>query len=108
MLSTSSAKSSLFTTYHPGQLCCNPTRLDLREAPDGVGIALHEANEQRRLRVWPGPLLSQSVEPFHQLIDQVALFPRALLLRLSSSLRRSFNASRRLGVKSDISSLPTA
>jgi len=33
------------------------TSLDLRETPHGIGIALHEANEQRRLRVWLGPAL---------------------------------------------------
>ena len=144
-----------------GSMARSATSLDLRETPYRVGIALHEANEQRRLRVWLGPallpifqradvgaqvsceeaagelhvlpdfrefvsadlrhglrfhrmrpkssfartLISQSVKPFHQLIEQIALLSDVLRLAFSSSLMRSFNASRCLGVKSAISSL---
>jgi hypothetical protein len=49
-------------------------------------------------------LVSQSVKPFHQLIEQIALLSHVLRLALSSSLMRSFNASGCLGVKSAIES----
>jgi len=43
----------------------SPTFLDLREAPHGVGITLHEANEQRRLCIQ----LTWVFEPDEALIE---------------------------------------
>jgi hypothetical protein len=40
-----------------GSMARSATASDLRETPYGIGIALHETNEQRRLRVWLGPAL---------------------------------------------------
>jgi hypothetical protein len=51
------------------------TASDLRETSYGIGIALHETNQQRRLRVWLGPALLPALQrsPFATIIFSMTL-----------------------------------
>lgn len=81
-----------------GSMARSATASDLRETPYGIGIALHETNQQRRLRVWLGPALL----PVLQRADvgaQVSCEEAAGELHVSPDFREFVSADLRHGLR---------